>query len=78
MKTDEHTTGLSQEMSGLGQQTSLKDERMAEMKDHVIKLEIERNETAPEATSLADVERMPDLTLNLILTPAEQTVEQLP
>ena len=70
MKTDEHTSGLSQEMSETGQQTSLKDEIMAGMKDHVNKLEKEHNETVPQTASLADVVRMPDLTLNFLQTPS--------
>ena len=42
-----HTTSLSQEMKEIRQQISLMDERKAEMKNHVPKLEQEHNEIVP-------------------------------
>ena len=70
VKTDEHTTSLSQDLSEIRQQIPLMDERKAEMNVHVVKFEKELNESGPQAASLAVVVRTTNLTPNVLQTPS--------
>ena len=70
VKTVEHTTGLTQKRSEIRQQISLFYDRIAEMKDNAIKLEKKLKKPVPQATSLADVMRMPNPTSNVLQTPS--------
>ena len=52
------------------QQITLMDERMAEMKDRVNKLEQECNELRPPAVSFTGAVRMPNPNRNVLQTPS--------
>ena len=63
-------TSLSQEISETRQQISALYERMAEIKDRVIKLEQKNNKNRSQAASFSDAVRMPNPNPNLSQIPS--------